>query len=688
LNVKLLLAACALAVAAGRAAGSAQQTTPTFPSGVELITIDAVVLDRNGVPVAGLTRDDFVVSEDGQPQPIVSFEAFTTGDTGAPPPPPPLGVASNEALPPSPGRGFALVLDDMGMSVREAADVRRAVATFLERSVTEGDEVTITTVSGDAWWTARLPDGRGDLLAVTGRLKGRAVDLQLPGSMSDYEAFWIHNRGSSAQDEIMRRLVDRYLRDNLCEPRDPGFRQCIDQIRSRAGAADERRRVRTRLTLQAIRRALDGLGTTRGRKSLLLFSPGFLEDQSGELRDVVTASRLANTAVYFLDARGLVATPGAFSVSQGGPPPNPQDAGAMAFEGGFLESAGAQGLALDTGGAALRNTDLVAGAGRVAAESRTFYLLGVAPPAGKRDDAWRALKVEVKRGGVTVRARRGYTLRGATEPPRAAERGQRSLHPTLARALDSGQAMAGIPLRAMAYVQEPRPKGAARVVVAAEFDSTALAVDGQGRRVEVGIVVTHRDTGRAVAADLAAVVRLQEGEAAGWRTLVREFDVPAGVVLARVVVRDPASGAMGAVSHRFEVPAAAGLHTSTPVLTTRVETDGPQDKPRPALAVHRVFKPQGPLYCGFQVFGAEPGPGREARVSVGVEVRAATGRVVLKSPPTVVTPDPDGRVGRLVAFSLDGLAEGDYEVILEIVDEVSGRRVERREPFALAAAAR
>jgi hypothetical protein len=47
----------------GTSAGSAQerQALPTFPSAVELITVDAVVVDSAGRPVAGLARDDFVV---------------------------------------------------------------------------------------------------------------------------------------------------------------------------------------------------------------------------------------------------------------------------------------------------------------------------------------------------------------------------------------------------------------------------------------------------------------------------------------------------------------------------------------------------------------------------------------------------------------------------------------------------
>jgi len=48
---------------------------PRFPAGVELVVVDAVVVDEAGRPVAGLSRDDFRVLEDGEPQAITSFEA-------------------------------------------------------------------------------------------------------------------------------------------------------------------------------------------------------------------------------------------------------------------------------------------------------------------------------------------------------------------------------------------------------------------------------------------------------------------------------------------------------------------------------------------------------------------------------------------------------------------------------------
>ena len=64
--------------AAGQSA-KAQTSKPTFRAGVDLVRISAVVHDRRGRPVLGLTRVDFELDEDGQPLPIVEFGSDATG---------------------------------------------------------------------------------------------------------------------------------------------------------------------------------------------------------------------------------------------------------------------------------------------------------------------------------------------------------------------------------------------------------------------------------------------------------------------------------------------------------------------------------------------------------------------------------------------------------------------------------
>src|SRR6185503_5193955 len=233
---------------------------------------------------------------------------------------------------------------------------------------------------------------------------------------------------------------------------------------------------------------------------------------------------------------------------------------------------GAMSLAEETGGFVVHNTnDLAAGAERVAAESRVFYMLGFEPPPGKKRGEWRKLRVEVKRDGLSVRARRGYTVRAEAAPAAKSvptKEGTRTLPPAVETALDTAHDVAGIPLRAVTYVLEPREKDTTHVLVAAEFDAGGLTYQGSGKsrvaRLEVTAAVTLRDTGKTLYSDERVEVRAAAGEAPGWRSVAREFDLPAGVAQARLIVRDPSTGAMGAVAQRFEVPRPGTLRVSTP----------------------------------------------------------------------------------------------------------------------------
>ena len=38
---------------------------------------------------------------------------------------------------------------------------------------------------------------------------------------------------------------------------------------------------------------------------------------------------------------------------------------------------------------------------------------------------------------------------------------------------------------------------------------------------------------------------------------------------------------------------------------------------------------------------------------------------------------------RLIGLGMDGLPEGDYLLVLDVRDDVSGAKVERKEPFTL-----
>jgi len=53
----------------------ARAQQPVFRAGVDLVKVTATVTDANGHSISGLTRDDFVVYDDGKPQEIVTFSS-------------------------------------------------------------------------------------------------------------------------------------------------------------------------------------------------------------------------------------------------------------------------------------------------------------------------------------------------------------------------------------------------------------------------------------------------------------------------------------------------------------------------------------------------------------------------------------------------------------------------------------
>ena len=138
---------------------------PTFRTSATLITIDAVVTDKDGNHVTDLSADDFELTYGGRRRELqhVMYVSTAQPSIGASPPAAdpkqrldePLtvergtaGGAIRRIGRPAPGRTIAIVVDDLGLSFRGMADTRRALRKFVDEQMEHGDLVAIVRTAG------------------------------------------------------------------------------------------------------------------------------------------------------------------------------------------------------------------------------------------------------------------------------------------------------------------------------------------------------------------------------------------------------------------------------------------------------------------------------------------------------------------------------------------------------------
>ena len=175
-----------------------------------------------------------------------------------------------------------------------------------------------------------------------------------------------------------------------------------------------------------------------------------------------------------------------------------------------------------------------------------------------------------------------------------------------------------------------------------------------------------------------------------WYPIPREFELAPGGYQAKIVVRDKNSGRIGTLVHEFEVPALGPFRISTPVLSDTLQPAPTGEKagtPQPTLLARRSFAPGSMLLAQFEVYGAgkEKATGMP-QVTAGYEVRRTDGTMVTHVDPTRIQPTSLGRLMRLMGTKIEDWPAGDYEMVFNLKDEIAGKTIEVKEPFAVVAA--
>lgn len=352
-------------------ASEAQEPQPTFRTGVNAVSVDAIVTARDGTLVDDLTADDFEVFEDGTRQTIESFDLVRVTGTSQAGEEDPRAITTLHAERTEAARDdvrvFVIFFDEYHVSLGASLRIKEDITTFIRRDL-----------------------GPKDLLA-----------LMTPRDAASSLSF------TREHDSVVRAVQAWQGRKNVYEPPQNEAEARIVDFPTEA-----KERIRNQVSLTALQGLAERLGNLReGRKSVLLISEGFPDYPHGdhiqqfvgdqdlrqELLYVSGAANRNNVTFYTLDPRGLAAFESQSSRGGANIP--------------LLQSTQEtlRLLARETEGRAIidRN-NLQPGLAQMVQDASAYYLLGYTSSAAPSDGRFHSIRVRVNRPGVEVRARGGY----------------------------------------------------------------------------------------------------------------------------------------------------------------------------------------------------------------------------------------------------------------------------------------
>ncbi len=397
----------------GKASSKQDQSPFTFKIPVDVVVVNVTVTDKRGKPVLDLTADDFKIFEDGKPQPIHTFTLETYKATqplrpaGAKPGSNAAGVeaASSDFIQP---RMFSMVIDDVTTPPEHFPQVYKAVRQFVEEDLIPGDLVAIVTGSGSVQHP--FTGDRQLLLAEIGdlfrRVNVQPVSRSACPQLTDLQAQRIANE---VRDGVSLETATKEA--CACAHLPQCFPMAELMARSEASAQFHETQYRNRVLLGSLRRHVRSLKHFEAKKSVVLFSDGFLfQELTYDLQDVVDQALRSGVVFNAVDVRGLYVP----MFEAANPIADlPQDvmigkARLLSEDMSSQEDALVM-LAHDTGGIFHHNSnDLHAGLKQIADREAHYYVLSYATPSQKPDGRYHKIKLEIARPGLELAYRRGY----------------------------------------------------------------------------------------------------------------------------------------------------------------------------------------------------------------------------------------------------------------------------------------
>ena len=573
----MTLALAAVLAAVAPLAHSQAKKKPSndrFQESTDVVLVQIpVYATRNGVPVRGLTADNFEVLEGRKKQRIVAVDVYDLSSL-----PTEAGAAADyEPLPPSGRRNFVMLFDLSNSLPAGTVRATEAALDLVHNGLHPTDLVSVATYSKSRGVELLMGfnTDRAQLEAAINSLglvqPFERLNDPLRLKIVEMEAQMFGQSGGTGG--VGKALGNSMMLEQLKDLSVMNTRSNRDQVKQQI--------IDLSVSLDSLAQLLDSVS---GRKQIMLFSQGFdsevvfgtqdaarieeivqsaqfgqtwrvdseerfgASDAQGSLLQMLARFNRSDCAVHTIDTGGLAAGSDAGVLRAGG-----ED-----FGGSGPLDRGHDGLALmaeETGGEFYRNfNDLTDAVDDLLERTSVTYVVSIEPRDLVLDGEFHPLKVRLKgvEKGVKLSHRPGYYARRPYSELAASER-----QLVTAEQLVAGTAggLIGTEVLAAAF---PGTDAAAYVLTAIEVDGGSLIADMPDNMVPTEIYTyAFDDQGRirdyysqAVMLDLYKVgYRLNTGF-----KLLSHLELPPGDYEIRSLVRNARTGASGLAINRVSVP--------------------------------------------------------------------------------------------------------------------------------------
>jgi len=656
----------------------------------ELVQLDAVVTDRKGRVVRGLTKDDFELYEGGKKQHINFFEFVEAGKARRP-----ANIAKEheQVSPQGPGaadikRIFAFVIDDLTIRGVDLVYVREMLTNFVNNQMQPNDLVAIVRTVGGKGLLEQFTTDKALLHRAIAALLPSSHPLAVSNNQSKY------GRPQSAAGDTFQMLASRDLVDSTGE--------AVDITNPND---DTNKAQRASMSLVTASFVVESMKELPGRKSLVYMSSGFpilsarpgvdVGEISYFLNALSDKATRAAVAIHTMDIRGLEAYRAVSSFED-----TPGKSG-MAAPGMFIPGAednfgrdpdramlgnnpadlhqGLRALSSMTGGLAVLNkNDFNEGLAQIVSSSEAYYLLAYTPVNAKFDGKFRRVEVKVK-GGYRVFSRRGYYAR-EDKPSVAPATKQEELIAAMKSPLTShdiyldammlykaaANNQGGLDIHLiidpskLKFEQVNDKQQTSFEVAGFVFDEVGKLRGGFSETVTASLTPEEYD--RAVRAGLpySANTRL-----------------PAGAFQVRLAVRDNKGGGVGTMNRYIEVPdlSKGKLAASSLLLGAVPQNETTATKPTPITGSRQISRKQDVRYAVI-IYNAKQKDGKP-QVKTQLTI-SQNGQVISKEQEEALQTNVTNssqfiKVGQL---GLSSVRPGRYTMTLVITDTLADKKAQ------------